>query len=118
MNNVKYYECHVTVEPCFDERLEKLKSVAAWNRFNVADLLMKKRATDLEIRSAKDSFCTSRSVDLADLSFRMERLCTELQIAGFQVWRKKIEAVIYDERLRQPPPLPTHTEVHSGNEDA
>lgn len=97
--NVNYYESHITVEPVFGDRLELFKALAAGYRFQVADLLLQKRADDRPERSAKDSFCTGRSKTFDDIKQRMDALSTELISSGIKVWRKKIEAVIYDERL-------------------
>lgn len=96
----KYYECHITVEPCFDEKLETLKIISQQFGFQVADLLFKRRKEETETRSDKDSFCTGRDEDYKILKIRMDNLVDELTFKGFQVWRKKIEAVLFDERVR------------------
>lgn len=45
----RYYECHITIEPVFDDRLSALKMIAGFFDFKVADLLMYKKAiTDPE----------------------------------------------------------------------
>lgn len=97
---IKYFEAHVTVEPVFEERLEHLRVLADSFGFKVADLLLQRRKTDQEQRSAKDSFCTGRSQEFEELLRRMKNMATELERAGFQVWRQKIEAVLYDERTK------------------
>lgn len=98
--STKYYEAHVTIEPVFDERLEELKMLTAIHGFRVADLLLQRRKSDKEQRSSKDSFCTGRSSDLDDLFDRMTDMVKHLELLGFQVWRQKIEAVLFDERIR------------------
>lgn len=96
----KYYECHVTVEPVFEERLETLKQIASEYGFRVADLLMKRRKLDTEMRSSKDSFCTARDIDFSVLKLAMVRFVQRLKDENFQVWRQKIEAVLIDERTK------------------
>lgn len=98
--NSLYYECHVTVEPVFAERLEKFAEVCATENFHVAKLLMQKRETDTPERSAKDSFCTGHSQDYADIEDRMLGLIIKLRNAGFQVWRYKIEDCVLDSRKK------------------
>lgn len=93
-----YYECHVTIEPVFDDRLELFKKVCATQNFRVADLLMQKRAEDTPERSAKDSFCTGHSQNLFEIQDRMVNLVEALQRWGFEVWRYKIEDCVIDSR--------------------
>lgn len=97
--DVKYFESHVTIEPVFDERLEVFKQICARHGFRAADLLMQKRKADTATRSSKDTFCTGRHKDYAVLMERMNAVASEATGAGFQVWRKKIEAVVFDERF-------------------
>lgn len=94
-----YYESHVTVEPVFDARLEQLKFLCDLHGFRVADLLMQKRFSDAPERSRFDTFCSSRSVDLAVLETRMFGLVNACLNAGFKVWRYKIEDVILDSKV-------------------
>lgn len=93
-----YYECHITIEPVFDDRLELFKKVCETQNFHVAKLLMQKRAEDTPERSAKDSFCTGHSQNFWDIMDRMVRLVGALQKAGFDVWRYKIEDCVVDSR--------------------
>lgn len=93
-----YYEAHVTIEPVFEERLETFKVICRENRFHVAQLLMKKRASDTEERSSNDSFCTGRGTSYADLEGRMLALVLTLKERGFKVWRYKIESTLLDSR--------------------
>lgn len=62
---------------------------------------MQRRAQDTPERSAKDTFCTARHKDYEPLCHLMRLVSQELQKAGFNVWRQKIEAVVYDERIRK-----------------
>ena len=93
-----YYECHVTIEPVFDERREALASLADRFFFKLADLLMKKRKADTEERSDKDSFLTSTHVDYNLLLVRMEHLIKALKQEDYKVHRYKIEYVMLDSR--------------------
>lgn len=69
--------------------------------FRAADLLMQKDRREKPTRSNKDTFCTGRSRDFRDLKTRMHRLVAKLQDHNYDVWREKIEAVIYDKRLKR-----------------
>lgn len=97
---VKYYECHITIEPVFNERLDEFKEICLKYKFKAADLLFQKRKTDTPERSSKDSFCTSRSKGFDEMKTRMESLTSELTFNNFSVWRRKIEAVLLDEKLK------------------
>lgn len=94
----KYFECHVTLEPVFEERLAQLKTICRGHGFQVAELLMQRRANDTPDRSAKDSFCTGKAKSYGDMVSMMDDLTAELRLAGYKVWRRKIESVLYDER--------------------
>ncbi len=96
-----YYECHVTVEPIFDERLQQFQDICAKYNFRVAKLLMHKRKEDTPERSSKDAFCTGHSKCSFDLEIRMLRLMMDLHAAGFQVWRNKIEAILLDSKNKR-----------------
>jgi hypothetical protein len=94
----KYYECHITIEPAFGERLAEIKRIVHPWKFKVADLLMQKRGEDTPERSKFDTFCTGHSKDsFEDLKRRMVSCQMALIAADFKVWRSKIEAVLYDE---------------------
>jgi hypothetical protein len=97
MSNVPeaiYYECHVTVSPVFDEKIEQFKSICQRHQFSVAKLLMVKGGA-----SKKDSFCTGRSLYYEDILNRMTGLVRELQLSDFEVWRYKIEVAVLDVKL-------------------
>lgn len=68
--------------------------------FRVADLLLKKRKEDTEYRSSKDSFCTGRAGAYDALYNDMNDLVAKLIENKFNIFRKKIEAVIYDEKIK------------------
>ena len=93
-----YYECHITIEPVFDDRLEAFRVLCETENFHVAKLLMQKREADTPERSAKDSFCTGHSQDIVDITERMIRLVGLLQTCGYDVWRYKIEDCVIDSR--------------------
>jgi len=94
-----YYESHVTIEPVFDDRLERAKRWADVCGFKVADLLMKKREADTEERSKNDTFMTTHSKDLTDIIGRTKTFIEGLKAAGFKVWRYKIEDITMDSRI-------------------
>lgn len=93
-----YYEAHVTIEPVFDERLDKFVLLCKEHKFYVATLLMQKRKEDTEERSKYDSFCTSHGQDENELKQRMFSLLDTLKKESYQVWRYKIEIVPLDSR--------------------
>lgn len=99
-SDVKYYlECHVTIEPVFDEKLEQAKKIARKYKFKVADLLMKKRKEDTEERSMHDTFMTGHGVNINDINDRMINLVEDLKKSGFKVWRAKLEDTLMDTRI-------------------
>lgn len=98
MNTIHYYESHITIEPVFEERLELFSSLAKANKFQAAKLLMQKTRSELPVRSNKDSFCTGHAASYEDLHNRMVKLTNELREAGFEVWRAKIEGILFDEK--------------------
>lgn len=93
-----YYEAHITVEPVFDEGLERFKLICKDYKFRVANLLMQRRPTDTEERSKNDSFCTGRGISYTDIRVRMLELVKRLEQEGFKIWRYKIEATLMDSR--------------------
>lgn len=98
-----YYECHITIEPVFEEDtycLEVIEKIASSNGFKLAKLLMQKRAKDTPERSKNDTFMTSHGKELLDLTYRMLNCCRELQAAGFTVFRYKIEDIVLDSRIK------------------
>lgn len=98
-----YYECHITIEPIFEDDsycLATVKSIAASYGFKLVELLMQKRSTDTPERSKNDTFMTSHGKELLDLTYRMLNCCKELQAAGFTVFRYKIEDIVFDSRIK------------------
>lgn len=95
------FECHVTIEPVFEERFDRFQRIAEKYNFKPAELLMVKNRKPTEIRSNKDTFCTGHSRSYDDLFMRMEKLEGELKEQGFQVWRTKIEGIVYDKKYER-----------------
>lgn len=95
----RYYECHITIEPVFDDRLSALKMVAGFFDFKVADLLMYKKAISDQEPSRKDTFLSGRSDTFEDLEYRMKNLLYSLKVSRFAIWRYKIELVLLDSNL-------------------
>lgn len=91
-----YYECHVTIEPVFDERLQAAETLAKMYGFKIASLLMQKRAEDTPERSKYDTFMTGHDRRYGPLHERMRGLCLALRAHGFIVHRAKIEDTIFD----------------------
>ena len=94
----KYYECHITIDPVdpFNDELQAhLKEVASRYGFRVAKLLMQKE----RLPNPDDSFMTARNASYHGMKKFMDLEHEELEKEGFHVRRKKIEAVVYDERF-------------------
>lgn len=94
-----YLECHITIEPVFEDRLELARAIGTENGFKVAALLMQKRETDTPERSKYDTFMTGHSKTLTDIQSRMVACVQQLKTAGFKVWRYKIEDTLMDSRF-------------------
>lgn len=93
-----YFECHITIEPVYDERLELATEIAKKHKFIIAELLMRKRKEDTESRSKNDTFMTGRHSNYEILEDRMKSCIYYLQLNGFKVWRYKIEDTIIDSK--------------------
>lgn len=98
MTDPQYYECHITIEPVFGERLELFSELCVPFRFRPAKLFMQKERTETPERSSKDTFCTGHSREYFDIEMRMRSLLETLRLNSFKVFRYKIEAVLLDER--------------------
>lgn len=99
MDGVLYYECHITIDPVFGERLDEFARLCQTERFRPAKLLMQKDRQATPTVSDKDTFATGHSRDLGDMQARMYRLVELVKDAGFRTRRYKIEAVVLDERM-------------------
>lgn len=91
-----YYECHITIEPVFDDLRKKASIIAKKHKFKLAELIMKKSRKSTGERSNKDTFMTSHSINLEDIKNRMLACIHDLENSGFQVWRSKIEDTVID----------------------
>lgn len=97
-----YYECHITIDPVFDERLEQFTNLCSQEKFKVAKLFMQKG-----VPSSLDSFCTGHDNDYQRMHKRMSSLVALLGGNQFVVRRYKIEAVIFDTRRHGESNAPT-----------
>jgi len=88
--DVLYYESHVTVEPVFDERLEKFKEICAPHTFKPAKLLMKKRSFDTPVRSEYDTFCTGKNKNEEKLRLSISKKNTPPFREGMNFCSRKI----------------------------
>lgn len=98
MNNILYYECHLTINPVFGKQLEKVTEIAGYYGFKPAKLLMQRRMEDTPERSMNDTFLTAHSQNYDELVKKMKTFIYELQDIGMEIWRYKIEAVVLDSR--------------------
>lgn len=100
MSNI--YECHITIEPVFGERLSVSKRIAdAWG-FKVATLLMVKGDGTTE-PSRRDTFMTSHS-PIYDILETNMRMCVDaMQAHGFDVHRYKIELIVLNSKYQDDP---------------
>ncbi len=74
-----YFECHITIEPVFEERLDQLKMICQFFNFKVADLLMQKRSSDTKKRSKNDTFITGHPCPFEDIEYRMKNMLQSLK---------------------------------------
>jgi hypothetical protein len=95
-----YFESHVTLEPVFGDRLERLKEIAKQYSFRVADLVMQKNIADAGTPHEKDSFCTSRSKEWRVIESRTRYFVNALLSDGFKVYRYKIENTLVDSKIK------------------
>lgn len=95
-----YYEAHVTVEPCFGERLEALNKLVAHSGFRVANLVMLGK----NYPNQKDSFISGRDPTAEMMTVRVFDLVKRLVLEGFQVYRFKIEATLFDTKRHEKEP--------------
>lgn len=93
-----YYECHITIDPVFDEARDNAEKIANKHGFKLAKLLMQKRKEDTPEQSKHDTFMTSHSKHYADIERRMRLCFQQLTEAGFVVRRAKIEDTLFDTR--------------------
>ena len=96
---MNYYESHITIEPVFEEELEKFKNICSKYKFRVAELLLQKRKIDKPEISTKDTFCTGRFKDLETAKNDTLSLVEELKENVFIVKRYKVEYIVLDVRL-------------------
>lgn len=94
----QYYEAHITIEPVFGEQLFNFQELCLDFGFQASDFLLKKRPQDTPERSQYDQFCTTRDQDLDSIQTRMASLISKLKVAGYKVWRYKIEDTLIDSR--------------------
>ena len=94
----RYFECHVTIDPVFEEQFEQVRAIAERHQFRVAELLMQKRAADTLERSKYDTFMTGRGSYYTKLKVQMEALVAELSTVC-AVRRCKIEETLFDTKF-------------------
>lgn len=100
--NPKRYECHVTIEPVFDQLLEDVKALAEAHGFRVADLIFQKRAEDTPERSKRDTFMTRNTTSEEGYN---ELITSALKLRDYlenglhvKVWRIKVEEILFDRK--------------------
>ena len=94
--NPIYYECHITLEPVEEKRLQIFNSICNHYLFKPATLLMQKTLD----KNKLDSFCTSKAADYVELEQRMYAALKQLKNNNFKIYRYKIEAIVLDERIK------------------
>jgi hypothetical protein len=92
-----YYECHITISPLttLHQRAVAQRDCCTPFKFKVAELMMQKKDPH-----KLDSFITGHGKDYDELMIRGKEVCKALEQAGAEIWRFKIEAVLYDERMK------------------
>ncbi len=92
---ISQFECHITVEPVFGDRLQILRERSDRFSFRVADLVMVKN----QERSSMDSFCIGHGTDYDEIHHRGYQLIDSLKACGFKIYRIKIEEIVTDVRF-------------------
>jgi hypothetical protein len=90
-DEIKYYECHINLEPAEGNR-EELEAIASVGNFRLAKFTMFKG-------TEADSFMTGRGQNREDLYSKALQIKDTLISKGYIPHRLKIEAVILDERF-------------------
>ena len=98
MNKTLYFECHITLDPVFEDKLETLKELCLPFGYKVASLLMKKREQDAPTMSMYDTFTTGHKMKYEDAEASVKAIVPLLLKHGYNVRRYKIEDVIIDSR--------------------
>ena len=93
-----YFESHITIEPVFDDKLDRAGAIAEAHGFRLANLLMQKRSFDTPERSKHDTFMTAQGGDYGVLFALTLQTVRTLQEANFKIWRIKLENTLFDTR--------------------
>lgn len=93
-----YYECHITIEPVFEDRLIQLQEVASTHSFKVANLILRKSHSDPGIPAQDDTFCSAKSDNLETLRAQMLLMLENLMAFGYKILRYKIESIVIDSK--------------------
>lgn len=97
-NESLYYECHITIDPIFEEERDKLQNLIKPYKFKLANLLMQKRKEDLPELSKYDSFMTAHDKTELGMFNNMKEILKVLKLHGYVIRRYKIEKIIIDSR--------------------
>lgn len=96
-----YLEAHITIEPIFDEDLERVKELLKDTPFKLADLFMQKSRSATPERSNKDTFMTAHSKGSKHwFGVDLQKTVKLLQSNGIIVYRYKIEEILIDSRSK------------------
>jgi len=93
-----YYDCHVTIDPVFDESRDILRELIHPFGFKLAKLAMKKSKGGSWEDSKLDTFFTAHGKNYSDLQQRMVDCIRTVKSNGYAVRRYKIENTIIDSR--------------------
>lgn len=93
-----YYECHITIDPIFEEERDKLQNLINPYKFKLANLLMQKRKDDLPELSKYDTFMTAHDKTELGMFNNMKEILKVLKLHGYVIRRYKIEKIIIDSR--------------------
>lgn len=87
---MKYYECHITLQPDYKEFIEP---IAVKHKFKTSVLKGDEIMGDDTLM-----YCTCHDKSFETISVRMDNLINDFQICDIPILRKKIEHVVLDER--------------------
>lgn len=100
----------------YGERLQAFQILCEKFHFKIADFLLWKDRPSNERRGNLDAFCTGRAKTYEEGATKLFGLSDALTAAGIDVWRRKIEAVLLDERLKPSKPVPNFMTLFDGRD--
>lgn len=90
------FECHITMEYVPEAFRKSIIGHITPHGFRLAKLYKQDHA-----ESRRDTFCTAHSTDLEEMHTRMTNCIAALKAKRVEIYRAKIEEILYDERFQK-----------------